>query len=223
MSDQEIILAQEQSVRRKSGFGKEAQGTLVLTSRRLMFVPASDEEVMTAGFDTIRYTDVQDLNLIRDDSLNLTIPLEAIVSIKGGSSIITDPNIKVKYRKLSGEEGDVEFVQTIIGGRKKNLNNWAKVIEDIQAGRRVVKPSAKTPSKDTLEGRILHSLDDLQEKGVFEIENEIEKGFNIVLDPDEVEAVCEKLVSDGLIEKISESGVDFYRKQSPLGEDDLSS
>ena len=63
-----------------------------------------------------------------------------------------------------------------------------------------------------------------RKKGIFEIEEEIENTFNIDTDPDPVEAACDKLVSEGSVDVIPDnSGDKFYRKRSPLGEDDLSS
>ena len=57
MSNQEMILAQEQSVLEKSGLGNEIQGTLVLTNVRLLFVAANMERSSLPGFSlgTVRY------------------------------------------------------------------------------------------------------------------------------------------------------------------------
>ncbi len=63
----------------------------------------------------------------------------------------------------------------------------------------------------------------MQEKGVFEIEEETETQFKLDLDPDNVEAACEKLASMGFLDKTPDnSGEVFYRKISPLGDDDPS-
>ncbi len=44
------------------------------------------------------------------------------------------------------------------------------------------------------------------------------------LDTDRVEAACKKLSSMGFVDETPDnSGETFYRKRSPLGEDDLSS
>ena len=132
---------------------------------------------------------------------------------------MTNPNLKIKYKACFSER-DAEFIQTIIGGRKKNLNDWAGVIADLKNGKIKIEIPSSLPGKDTLEGRIVNSLVDLQEKGVFEIEKEIETRYKIDLDPDRVEEACNNLVSKGILEKKSE---DFYRLTSPLGDDDLSS
>jgi hypothetical protein len=42
----------------------------------------------------------------------------------------------------------------------------------------------------------------MQEKGVFEIENKVEQNFGVDLDPDDVEAACEKLASAGFTDKV---------------------
>ncbi len=132
---------------------------------------------------------------------------------------MTNPNLKVKYR-VESQEKEVEFIQTIIGGRKKNLNDWAQVIEGIKNGKISIKIPSYFPDKNSLEGRIIESLSDLQEKGIFEIESEIETRYKVDLDPDDVEKACNSLVSKGVLEKKEE---DFYRLPSPLGMDDLSS
>jgi hypothetical protein len=220
LSDQELILAQEQSVLNKSGMGKEIQGTLVLTNSRLLFVATTEEDSSSFGLSTIRYsTDVEDLNLIGQSPSNISIPLDAILMTKGSKGIMTNPNLKIKYR-VGPSENNVEFVQTIIGGRKKNLNDWAGVIANLKDGKIKIKIPSSLPSNDTLEGRIINSLADLQEKGIFEIEKEIETKYKVDLDPDGVEEACNNLVSKGILEKKSE---DFYRLTSPLGDDDLSS
>ena len=42
--------------------------------------------------------------------------------------MMTNPNLKIKYNDGASEK-NAEFIQTITGGRKKNLNDWAKIIE----------------------------------------------------------------------------------------------
>ena len=65
MSNQELILAQEQSVLSKSGLGKEIQGTLVLTNSRLLFVAATAEDAPALGLNAVRfYSDVEDLDSV---------------------------------------------------------------------------------------------------------------------------------------------------------------
>jgi hypothetical protein len=212
-------LAQEQSVLYKSGLGKETQGTLVLTESRLLFVAANEQDKFLDGLDALRYADVESLDSIAQRASNISILLDSIISAKGSKGIMTNPSLKAKYNSGSGEK-EVEFIQTIIGGRKKNLNDWARVIDGLRNGTIKIKTPSWLPDKNSLEGRIVESLSDLQEKGVFEIEEEIEKKYGAGLDPDKVEEACNNLVSKGVIEKKEE---DFYRMPSPLGADDLSS
>jgi hypothetical protein len=219
LSSKESILAQEQSVLSKAGIGREVQGTLVLTNNRLMFVAANTEEAFMDGLDSLRYADVKNLDSVANNPANLSIQLQKIVSTKGSKGLMTNPNLKVRYQSDTGET-EAEYIQTITGGRKKNLNDWAGVIEGLKSGRIVPKVPSWLPDKNSLEGRIVESLSDLQEKGVFEIESEIEKKYSLDLDPDEVEKACDNLVSKNVLEKKSE---DFYRLPSPLGSDDLSS
>jgi hypothetical protein len=216
-------LAQEQSVLYKSGLGKETQGTLILTESRLLFVAANEEDKFLDGLylrtDALRYADVESLDSITQRASNISILLSSIISAKGSKGIMTNPSLKAKYISGSGEK-EIEFIQTIIGGRKKNLNDWARVIDGLKTGAIKIKTTSWLPDKNSLEGRIVESLSDLQEKGLFEIEEAIEKKYGAELDPDKVEEACDNLVSKGVIEKKEE---DFYRMPSPLGADDLSS
>lgn len=222
MASRESILAQEQSVLHKIRTGNETQGSLVLTNSRLIFVAAVEEEKffdMLEGVETIRLADVEKLDSIGMNPTNLSIPLDSITSVKGSGGFMTNPNLKV-WHDTGSEEKEAEFIQTITGGRKKNLNDWAPVIEKLKLGKISIKIPSSVPDKNSLEGRIVEVLSDLQEKGIFEIESEIEKKYKIDLDPDQVEETCNNLVSKGILEKKSE---DFYRLPSPLGADDLSS
>ncbi|MGH2637941.1 MAG: hypothetical protein ACRDF4_01430, partial [Rhabdochlamydiaceae bacterium] len=109
--------------------------------------------------------------------------------------------------------------------RKIDLKDWARVIDSLKAGTiKIEYPKVPAPSSDTLEGKILYVLGDMQDKGMLEIEEQAEEYFKLELEPDDVETACKKLVSVGLVDAVdSESGDSFYRKRSPLGRDDLSS
>ncbi|MDA4111516.1 MAG: hypothetical protein OK439_03195 [Thaumarchaeota archaeon] len=228
----EMILAQEQSVVRKSDAGEKIQGTLVLTDKRLLFISADKEEELDMQFGDglsrrsgiLRFADVEDLNHIPNSPKNLSIPMNSIVFVSGSEGIIHPPSLKVNWNE-NGKGRHVEFSEEIIGGRKKDLRDWAKVIDSLRSGKmQIHRPQNPIPSKDTLEGKILQILGDMQDKGVFTIEEEVETTFGIDLDPDQVESACQKLVSDGLVDVIPDpSGDKFFRKRSPLGEDDLSS
>jgi hypothetical protein len=218
----EIILTQEQSATRKADSGEKIQGTLVLTDKRLLFVVANKEEDIGAG--TLRYADVDDLKNIPASPHNLSVTIASIERVSGSEGIIHTPELKIDWKE-NGELRHTEFFEEIFGGRKKDLRDWAKVIEGLRAGKiSINRPRNPPPSMDTLEGKILNVLGDMQEKGVFEIEEEVETTFQIDSDPDQVEAACDKLVDEGLLDKTPDkSGDNFYRKRSPLSEDDLSS
>lgn len=65
-------------------------------------------------------------------------------------------------------------------------------------------------------------LADMQKKGVFEIQQEVEEQFKLKLDPDNVQAACDRLVRSGLLQRMpNPSGDAYYQKRSPLGEDAL--
>jgi hypothetical protein len=233
--DSEVILAQEEGVVLKDnvpGTMKNLVGTLVLTDRRLLFVEADKEEEVNVGvspvsgrYATVRYADVQDLSEVSANSNNLSIPLSSIQTVNGSGGILRPPELKVTCKASSGQLEHAMFSEELINDRKKSLKDWAKVINGLNAGTIIPKkPSAPVPGVDSMEGKILHVLGDMQEKGQFEIEEETEKEFKIDLDPDQVEAACKKLSSMGFLDETPDnSGETFYRKRSPLGEDDLSS
>ena len=231
---QEVILAEEQSVVHKTGFMKETQGTLILTNKRLVFVAADQEidfratPIFTPGsMAHLRFSDVDDLKSIPEHPANVSIPLGEIELEAGVEHMYESPHLKIRY-KDDGVEKKAEFVGDISGtGRKVDLKDWAKIIDSLKAGRATIAhPSSPLPSKNTLEGKVLYILGDVQDKGVLEIEQQTEEYFKLELEPEDVEAACKKLVSQGLVDAVASDGGDsFYRKRSPLGrgEDDLSS
>ncbi len=213
---------------RKDSSGKKIDGTLILTDRRLLFVEANKEENLTGEVGnrsaTLRFADVEDLKDLPSEQYNLSIPLDSVTSVSGSEGIFHTPELKVTWKTDSGVKSE-EFTEDIIGGRKKDLKDWAKVIQSLKSGKIMIQRLPNPPpSIDSLEGKILHMLGDMQEKGTFEIEEEVESEFKLDLDIDLVEEACEKLASLGLVDKNPDSSGDvFYRKRSPLGEDDLSS
>ncbi len=229
----EIILAEEQSVVLKSRAESDrvVQGTLVLTNKRLIFAAADVEEdvseVGIAGIprtDRLRFADIEDLSNVSRDPSNLSIPLTQIESVTGHDGLLRRPGIKVKWRDGANERS-AEFSADLYGGRKKTLKDWAAVIEGLKSRRiNVQLPSAQPPARDSLPWRIMQVLGDMQEKGVLGIEEQVESSFKVELDPDEVDEACQDLAEQGFLDRISDpSGDNFYRKRSPLGEDDLSS
>ena len=143
----------------------------------------------------------------------------------GSEGILHPPELKVSWKQEDGADVRAVFREELITRRKKDLKDWAKVILGLRDDRITIRrPSSRPPSIDTLEGKILHVLGDMQEKGVFEIEEEAESAFKTNLDPDEVQAACDGLSAQGFLDKEQDtSGEAFYRKRSLLGEDDLSS
>lgn len=231
--EEEIILAQEQGVVNKPthiGLSNDVQGSLILTNQRLVF--ASDvggTEVSTrdefGAFTPRSYTDIEDMSDIPRSERNIFIPLSSISEVSGHKGIVGRPSLKVTWKDRDGLTKSTEFTQTLTGrDRKKNLSDWADVIRKVKSGALIPRRNQSLPSKDSLEGRILSILGDMQIKGALQIEEETDKQFGSELGPDEVEEACQRLVSSGLVDKISDpSGESFYRKRSPLGADDLSS
>jgi hypothetical protein len=211
------------------GFGGETEGTLILTNRRLIYVHnAAEEEVdLPIGFFTYKalfIVDIEGLDSINNDSQGLEIPLSQIVRVKGhGGRDAIAPKLEVDYAIQSGETHSTEFVEQITGAsRKKNLNDWAEIIEKLKAGQVKLIELPDAPSESTLEGRIYRAFGDMQEKGALTIEEEVEKRYSVDLDPDDVVAACDKLVGMGLIRKAdTDEGDPFYTRISALGENDV--
>ena len=108
--------------------------------------------------------------------------------------------------------------------RRRNLNDWAKVIERLKTGDQKLIQLPKPSATDTLDGKIYCVLTDMQRKGVFEVKEEVEKQFDSKVDPDEVQAACDRLSNLGLLKKLPDpSGNTYYQKCSPLSEDELNS
>ncbi len=235
----EVMLAQEQAVIRRGpgirkgveaafGMGGETEGTLVLTDRRLVYVHGNEKEesLRIGGFSAKRlfFSDVESLSSMPLDSESVEIPISKIVKVAGHHGEAIAPKLEVSWTDAGGATRATEFVQQISGAsRRRNLNDWANVIDKLRAKQLKITPLPPAPGGDTLEGRILGVLGDMQEKGALTIENEVEEQYKVDLDPDDVEAACERLVAKGLVLKPDPRYEDvFYRKASPLGADDLS-
>src|SRR5208282_4861842 len=156
---------------------------------------------------------------------SVEIPISQILKVTGHHGEAIAPKLEVNWTEGGGAARTTEFVQQISGAsRKRNLNDWAKVVEKLKANQLKIARLPPAPVGDTLEARILQVLGDMQEKGLFTIEEQVEEQYKVDLDPDDVEAACEKLVAAGLILKAVPRYEDvYYRKVSPLGGDDLSS
>ncbi len=237
-STAEVMLAQEEAVLRRGagarkgveaafGMGGETEGTLVLTDRRLVYVHGREKEVdlRVGAFSKKKlfFADVEDLDSMEMDSESFEIPFSSIVSVTGRKGPAVAPRLEAKW-KDHGETRAAEFIQQVTGAsRKKNLNDWAPVVEKLRTNKLELVRLPPSPGRDTLEGRILGALGDMQEKGLFTIEEEVETRYSLDLDPELVESACERLEGSGLIVKVAPRGDgSFYRKVSPLGDDDLS-
>jgi len=168
------------------------------------------------------YADVEDLASIPKSGGNLFIPLSPLTVVKGHAGKLERPSLEVTWQEGSQKRGRV-FVERLTGrSRRRNLNDWAAVIERLKTGNQKMIQLPKAPSTDTLDGKIMRVLADMQRKGAFEIEEEAETQFKTKLDSDELQAACEKLAASGLLEKIPDkSGDTYYQKRSPLGDDAL--
>ena len=230
-------MAQEQGVvMREAGrakelegrLGGELEGTLLLTNRRLIFVCTHEKEddlkTMPFGKMPLVYSDVGDLASIPVRRDNLFVEISSISTVKGHTGHVTKPSLEVKWQEGAKQKGRV-FIELLSGrSRRRNLNDWARVIERLKTGDQKIIQLPKPPATDTLDGKIYRVLADMQRKGVFEVEEEVEKQFSSKPDPDEVQAACDRLSNNGLLKKIPDpSGDTYYQKRSPLAEDELDS
>ncbi|HEV2137923.1 MAG TPA: hypothetical protein VGR53_03710 [Nitrososphaerales archaeon] len=235
----EVILAQEQGVTmRSAGGAKELEaefgvgtieGTLVLTNKRLIFVCTNEEEEDLPGAALnplskfrLVYSEVEDLASIPTSSPNVFVPITSVSLVAGHRGGVERPSLRLTWKDNDGDHTMV-FTEGLIGRRKRNLNDWVPIITNLKAGTQKLVPLPSPPSTDSLEGQIIRVLSDMQEKGVFEIEEAVETRFKVDLDPDQVQAACDKLASQGLLVRFPDSSGDvFYRRASPLGEDNPS-
>jgi hypothetical protein len=228
-SSDELMIAQEQGVILKKGLLKSLQGTLIFTTSRLIFScgnenveqvsDESDNFVVDIQGESgvLVYSDVESLTSIPPSPSNLFIPISSIKSTTGHRGIGVMPRLKVTWIEDSNEK-QAEFEQTLTGEKtKRNLNDWAELIQKLKSGNLKLKKLPPPPSKDSLEGKVAYVMGDMQEKGVLEIEQEVEQEFKMDLDPDQIEKVCDGLVSIGFLVQVGDpTGDKFYRKASPI-------
>ena len=198
------------------------EGTLVLTNKKLIFVCTNEKgEDLPVGYfgeHLLLYSEVEDLDKIPTRFPNVFIPLDGASAIghKGG---LGRPSLEVRWNDNGGSH-DLIFTETLTGRSKRNLDAWAPIIEKIRKGTQRLNPSPNYPPTDSLEGRVAHVLADMQEKGVFEIEEDVENEYNVDLDPDDVQAACDRLSSQHLLIRSPDpSGDVYYRRVSPLGDE----
>ena len=135
-----------------------------------------DLPVGTLSKKKLYVSDVDELDDIRRDASNITINISSITSVKGHHRPGIAPKLEVRWN--DGVEKSTEFVEQETGSsRHRNLNDWAPVIERLRAGKQKIAMLPPPPDRDSLEGRILIDLDDMQEKGLLTIEREVEKKF----------------------------------------------
>src|ERR1700722_4740402 len=240
---EEIILAEEEAVinhgvgviqeaESDMDVGKQTEGNLVLTNLRLIYAHGAETEMdiptgmldpfATLGKKKLFFSDVEELDNIPSDPFNIMIRISEITSIKGHHRPGFAPKLEVRWT-TGGIDKKTEFIEQETGtSRKKNLNDWVQIIERLKTGTQKITILPPAPNRDSLEGRILLVLDDMQEKGLFTIQSEIENKFKADLDLDQVREACEKMGAQGHIRRTPPAKEDpFYVKVSPLGGDDL--
>ena len=188
----ESFLAQEQgAIMRMAGERKELeaefgigekQGTLVLTNKRLIFVCTHDirEDVVLSPFMGLKllYSEVGEvMKKVEKAPPNLFISLEDIITVKGRKGGLEGrPSLEVEWNDHGSKRN---YVFTEVSHRAQNLNDWTQIVENLKSGKQKLVALPAVPPIDTLEGKIMHVLADLQEKGVLTIEGSIRETFNV--------------------------------------------
>jgi hypothetical protein len=230
-----MILAQEQGAimretGKEKGLGAEfgfgtMEGTLVLTNKRLLFACTNTREEDVPDptglnpYDKamLFYSEVEDLAQVSTSAPNVFVSLEAVTKAAGHKGELSRPSLEVEWQDDTGRHTRI-FTETLTGRKSRNINDWAPVIMNLKAGTQKLVSVPPAPPLDTLEGKIIEVLSDLQEKGALTIEEAVETQYKLDLDPDDVQAACERLVAEGLLARNPElTGDAFYRKVSPLG------
>ena len=217
-------MAGKKELEAEFGFG-EVEGTLVLTDHRVIFA-CTDEKLVELPLGFLQsdfiFSEIESIDQIPQMPPNVFISISSIESVKPHGGRIERPGIELEWDDGKGKRS----VLVVQGEERKGkgLRDWAPVIENLKAGRQKLVAIPQPPSVDTLEGKIVRVLSDMQEKGVLEVEEEVEEQFKVDLDPDDVQAACDALAAKGMVKRYPDSSGDvYYRRASPLGEDDLSS
>lgn len=224
---EEVILAEERNVILKS---KKSDGTLVLTNKRFLFVPATESDMPGFGQLSIGYyrisqyfSDVKDLKDLPIEGQGdfLSIRLRSITNVVARKGFLR-PTLKVEWRADDLSTRDAEFLQKFVGKSKRiNLTDWATAIGKITGGASFFAPKLPDYSSigqdDVIAQTIIKVLSDLQEKGLYEIEHEIERDHYEIgqeIDSDELRSKCDSLVKGGIL-SVDETG-EFYWIRSPI-------
>lgn len=185
----------------------------------------------------IGFSEIYDVDDIHADTFgrspdSLSFQIALIEDAHGGRGGITaHPSLEIHLAETS-----VLFHEETTGKRNQNLNDWADIIMRLKSGefaQRIateIERRMSEPPGETLAGKVLYILGDLQTKGVFEIWSELKarfEGYDLEfdLDSDKIEIACEDLFEHNWTAKITEGNMPpAYRKKPPLGEGfDLSS
>lgn len=184
------------------------EGSLILTNRRLAF--AQNESVRDDS-------DVQKILQKRD---LFSVPLDQIVTVSGNRGIIR-PSLRIVWHNPPGDPSSTktEFTQKngprSLEEARNGINEWVPLIEKA-ATSNTVEPvqlndeMESTANEGELRSRVLEELGDMQWKGFFQIEKDIEEKYGGSINPDALESTCNKLVKENLIEQ--DKYEHFFRK-----------
>jgi hypothetical protein len=173
------------------------EGTLFLTYRRLVFVPGQEFE------------EGEDFQKLIEKSDVISIPLDQIVTVLGNRGILKQSlNVVWHDPPNTPSTTKTDFHQK---NRPRNMeeaqnaiNEWVSQIEAaaLPEGKAELTTLEDSSLKwDQLDTKVLQSLGDMNWKGFFQLERQLEETYGGNLDPDELESCCARLVKEKLIEQ----------------------
>ena len=189
------------------------EGLLILTNRRLVFVPGKNA-LVTA-----------EVPQILQDRENFSIPLEQVATVSGNRGILR-PSLNVVWHNPPGDPSTtkIDFLQNYrpknLEEAKNGINEWVPLIEkaatsDISSEEMVVESPLSKVDNAELKTRVLEELGDNQWKGFFQISKDLGEKYSVSVDPDALEGICNQLVKAKVIEQDKHG--EFFRKIQPAG------
>jgi hypothetical protein len=197
-----------------------AEGTLCLTTTRLLYVP--DERSTETGSKSQQATTNRSLQDLGSDPRGTSIPLKSIVSVSGQRGFIR-PSLVVNHHSPPDSPTRVrtEFVQTIKsrenGDVTNDINLWVPKIEQLMSPDSQEDLAEAVASRPVEEGELKSNILDVLGaisgwKGFFQLEMELDEKMSSSIDPDVIEKALKELVEEKAVEQ--DKYGQFFRKTS---------
>jgi len=188
-------------------------GTLFLTSKRLVYVPAKSQK----NAPEIKESSNEQEMLHSPE--NISIQIDCIDSTLGKMGFVR-PSLVVEWHNPDDpSKSKAEFVQKTrtsrLGEIGNDVNSWEFLIERIKTTGTIDEPESSSQNApevpENLNEEILEALADNQWKGNLQTQQLVEEKLGMSLDLDVVEEACKKLVDEGILEQ-DKNGL-FFRKK----------